>query len=246
MSELFSGPSSPVVILFGTACVVCWLVAYIGIIHRGFKDRTFGMPIAALAANISWEAIYGFLFQPFGDYLHNLSIAWFFLDIPIAVQCWIWGAKDFTAPWTRRHFKLIYASAIAIAFPLVWMGFYELRDPAGEYTGFGINCMMSILFVAMLARRDSVSGQSMYVAIFKGLGTLLSFIATVLDALTDAAHPWPAGLGELASQALRHDAYPLTSMIKFLYLIVFCADALYAVVLYRKLRASNISPWKRF
>ena len=32
--------------------------------------------------------------------------------------------------------------------------------------------MMSILFIAMLVRRDNVDGQSMYIAIFKWLGTL--------------------------------------------------------------------------
>jgi len=30
-------------------------------IRRGFKDKTFGMPFAALCANISWEAIFAFV-----------------------------------------------------------------------------------------------------------------------------------------------------------------------------------------
>jgi len=30
-----------------------WSVTYILIIRRGFKDKTFGMPMAALCANIS-------------------------------------------------------------------------------------------------------------------------------------------------------------------------------------------------
>ena len=32
--------------------------------------------------------------------------------------------------------------------------------------------MMSILFIGMLVRRDNIHGQSMYIAIFKWLGTL--------------------------------------------------------------------------
>ena len=38
-----------------------WSATYILIIRRGFKYKTFGMPMAALCANISWEAIFAFV-----------------------------------------------------------------------------------------------------------------------------------------------------------------------------------------
>ena len=37
---------------------IFWSLAYFLIIRQGFKDRTYGMPLAALCANISWEAIF--------------------------------------------------------------------------------------------------------------------------------------------------------------------------------------------
>jgi hypothetical protein len=40
------------------------------------------------------------------------------------------------------------------------------------YSAFAQNLIMSILFIAMLVRRDNVEGQSMYIALFKWLGTL--------------------------------------------------------------------------
>jgi len=35
-----------------------WTLTYLIIIRRGFIDKSYGMPLAALSANISWEAIF--------------------------------------------------------------------------------------------------------------------------------------------------------------------------------------------
>lgn len=222
------------------------MVAYLAIIYRGFKDRTYGMPIAALAANLSWEAIYGFLLNPFGDHIHTLSIPAFFVDLCIAWQCLRYGPKDFTIPLVKRYFPLFFGGAILIAFPLLYLGFIEFEDPDGEYTGFGINLTMSILFVAMLLRRDSPAGQSMYIAVGKWLGTLFAWIATALTVTTDSARQWPDNLWEFFSRSITHTAYPLTPMINVLYGITFLVDIFYIVLLYRKLKEHGISPWRRF
>jgi hypothetical protein len=238
--------STNVVVFLGTSCVFSWLIAYVGIIRRGFKDKAFGMPIAAIAANISWEAIYSFFFEPLGDYLHILSIPCFFIDVIIAMQCFRYGAKDFSSPFVQKYFKAIFLFAIAVAFPIVFLGFYEFHDPAGEYTGFGINFMMSLLFVAMLLRRDGPAGQSMYIAVFKWLGTLFAYIATAVEATTDQTHPWPDSLSSFMLNTITHKTYPLTPLISFLYLVTFFVDILYIVLLYRSLKARNIAPWTRF
>lgn len=221
-------------------------MAYLGIIYRGFKDKTFGMPIAALAANISWEAIYAFFCDPLGDYLHVLSIPWFLIDLAIAAQCFLYGAKDFSTPFVRKYFKAIFFCAIAIAFPILYFSFHEFRDPAGEYTGFGINFMMSLLFVAMLLRREGVGGQSVYIAIFKWLGTFLAYIATAVEATTSHANPWPDSFTSFVYKTVTHQTYPLTPLINVLYWGTFFVDILYIVLLYRRLKACKIAPWKRF
>src|SRR5690606_39450863 len=41
-----------------------WLLAYLFIIYRGFKDLTYGMPIVAFVGNIAWEFIYGLGLEP--------------------------------------------------------------------------------------------------------------------------------------------------------------------------------------
>ena len=40
---------------------IFWSLTYILIIRRGFIEKTYGMPLIALCANISWEAIFSFL-----------------------------------------------------------------------------------------------------------------------------------------------------------------------------------------
>ncbi|WP_394821797.1 hypothetical protein [Pendulispora albinea] len=236
--------SSTLLTSIDTVCAVSWTITYAAVIRRGFKDKSFGMPITALSANISWEASYAFFYEPFSDYLHKISIIWFFADVPIAVQCFLYGATDFDDPFIKRYFKLIFSSALLMAFPLLYVSFYEFHDSGGVYNGFGINFMMSVLFVAMLLRRGNVSGQSMYVAVFKWFGTLFAYLYLAVQATTDPAHPWPKAT--FVQDVIMHRTYPLTPMIHFLYLFTFVMDALYILLLYRKLKESNLDPWRRF
>src|SRR6266487_273578 len=44
---------------------IFWTATYILIIRRSFLDHTYGMPLVALCANISWEGIFSFIYPPF-------------------------------------------------------------------------------------------------------------------------------------------------------------------------------------
>ncbi|WP_275466185.1 hypothetical protein [Streptomyces noursei] len=237
----------PIVVLTGVLCVFFWMVAYVAIIYRGFRDKTYGMPLAALGANLSWEAIYSFFLDPMGDHIHALSIPCFFMDLVIAWQVFKYGSRDRTAtPFARRYFKALFCAAVVIAFPLVYLAFYEFHDPLGEYTGFGINFMMSFLFVAMLTRREGVAGQSLYVAVSKWLGTLFAYLATGLTVTTSKSHPMPDSLWSFVTGTVTSTSYPLTPLISVLYLVVFLVDVLYIALLYARLKEAGISPWRRF
>jgi hypothetical protein len=233
------------VTLFGTACVICWVIAYFAIIYRGFADRTYGMPMPALVANLSWEAIYSFILDPFGDYIHVLSIPCFFIDLVIASQCVIYGPRWADTPLLRKYFRPVFFVALAITFPIVYLSFKEFRDPAGEYTGFGINFMMSILFIALLMRRPVPVGQSMYIAISKWLGTFFSYIATALTVTTSMAHPWPASFTAFVLGTVRSRAYPLTPLISVLYGVTFIVDIFYVLLLRDRLKENGMPLWRR-
>ncbi|MFC3892466.1 hypothetical protein ACFOWZ_13370 [Lentzea rhizosphaerae] len=237
--------TSSIVVVTGVACAIFWLIAYVGIIYRGFKDKTYGMPIAALAANLSWEAAYGFFINPFGDHIHTLSIAWFALDVIIFYQVYKYAPSEFEEP-VRKYIRPILFAAVAVAYPAVHLGFFEFNDPDGEYTGFGVNFMMSILFVTMLISRGSSRGQSLYIAFAKFMGTFLAWLATALTVTTSTTKALPDSFWSFWADSLSHDKYPLTPLINYLYLVVFVFDILYMVMLYKRLKADGIKPLRHF
>jgi hypothetical protein len=238
--------TSDIVVVTGVVCTIFWLIAYVGIIYRGAKDKTYGMPIAALAANLSWEAAYGFFINPFGDHIHTLSIAWFIVDVVIFWQVFRHGPGEFEDPVVRKYLRPILFAAVAVAYPVVYLGFFEFNDPDGEYTGFGVNFLMSFLFVVMLWRRGSSRGQSLYIAVAKFLGTFLAWLATALTVTTSPTKQWPDSFASFVVDSATHTSYPLTPLINYLYLVIFLVDVLYIVLLHRRLTAEGIRPWRRF
>jgi hypothetical protein len=88
------------------------------------------------------------------------------------------------------------------------------------YTGFGLNFMMSILFVFMLYRRDNVDGQSVYIAISKWLGTVAAYGFMLADGIQ-------------------------TPVVNVLYAVVFIFDVIYIKMVYDKCREEGIDPWRR-
>jgi hypothetical protein len=52
---------------------IFWILAYVCIISKGFKDKTYGMPLIALCANNSWEFIFSFILPPS---VCKLSLVW--------------------------------------------------------------------------------------------------------------------------------------------------------------------------
>jgi hypothetical protein len=154
---------------------VLWTLAYLLIIRRGFLDRTFGMPLVALCANLSWELIFAFV------YPHDLpqlavNVVWFSFDLVILLQLLVYGPREF-ADLSRRLFYAVFALALATSFGAVLSVTLELDDFDGAYSAFGQNLMMSVLFLAMLYARKSLRGQSVSIALLKMGGTALASFA---------------------------------------------------------------------
>lgn len=100
---------------------------------------------------------------------------------------------------------------------------YELEDSVGAYAAFGQNLMMSILFVTMLINRKGIEGQSIYIALFKMIGTGLSSLAFFLY------------------RPIAQDS----SLLQFLFISIFIFDVIYTVGLYLKYKKIEL-PFKRF
>ena len=110
---------------------------------------------------------------------------------------------------------------LLLAFCTVLLVTLELDDMDGKYAAFGQNLMMSALFIALLLRRGDVAGQSMYIAIFKMIGTLLPSILFFLR-------------------------NPTALFLDFLYIAIFTLDMAYVALLHNKHRELGLNSWTRF
>jgi len=198
-----------------------WSATYILIIRRGFKDKTFGMPMAALCANISWETIFAFV-TPHGAPQLYVNYIWFGLDAIIVMQFLKYGKKEFPNI-SRWQLYAVFVLGLSIAVPMILAINYEMDDSVGAYAAFGQNLMMSVLFVTMIINRKGIDGQSFYIALFKMIGT---------------------GLSSLAFYQFR----PVTQdsvLLPLLFVSIFVFDLIYTVAIYRKCREYGM-PLKRF
>ena len=154
---------------------VLWTLAYLLMIRRGFLDRTYGMPLVALCANLSWEFIFSFVY-PHDLPQRAVNVVWFSFDLVILLQLLLYGPREF-ADLPRRAFYAVLALALAASFGAVLAVTLEFDDLDGVYSAFGQNLMMSVLFIAMLRSRGSLRGQSVGIALLKLGGTALASFA---------------------------------------------------------------------
>ncbi|MEJ2212384.1 MAG: hypothetical protein P8129_25630 [Anaerolineae bacterium] len=168
--------------LLTLASGVGWTLAYLAIIYRGFKDETYGMPLFALALNITWEFLFAFLFRDIFSLQVVINIVWFFFDLVILYTYLRYGRKEWPGTVDPRWFAPWTWLAIGMAFVTQYFAsleFSPLLAPA--YSALVGNLVMSVLFIHMLVRRDGIEGQSMGIALFKWLGTAAATAFLYLD-----------------------------------------------------------------
>ncbi|MGH4036344.1 MAG: hypothetical protein ACRQFF_00685 [Sphaerochaeta sp.] len=156
---------------------VAWTIVYIEAIRKGFKDKTYAMPLFALGLNIAWEAIYAITGLSNPTIQTPVNFIWCALDVVIVVTYFLYGRKEF--PDNAKKYFIPYSIlafatnfAIQIAFYL-----HFSRSEAASYSAFLQNAAMSILFLTMLFQRQSKKGQSVLLAVAKWIGTLAPVIS---------------------------------------------------------------------
>lgn len=191
-----------------------WTITYLLIIQRSWRDRSYGMPLVALCANISWECIFSFLLPP-QLIQHIVNLIWFVLDAVIFALTIRYGPREFLN-LSKRAFYTLLGLALVTSFFAVLLVTLEFHD-SGVYAAFGQNLMMSILFITMLFRRRSLRGQSMSIALCKLLGTACASLAFYLYSV-----PW------------HHSV-----LLPFLYVATFIYDVVYVGMVYVRMRAGT-------
>lgn len=149
-----------------------WILTYIFIISKGFKDKTYGMPLIALCANVSWEFIYSFIFPHTPPQLF-INYLWFGLDVIIVIQFLKYSKNEFLNLTSTKLYS-IFILLLVSEFSIILLSSFITVEVKGVYTAFSQNLVMSVLFIIMLFKRKSLRGQSIYIAVFKMLGTGLT------------------------------------------------------------------------
>jgi hypothetical protein len=200
---------------------VCWTITYLLIIRRGILDMSYGMPAAALFANLAWETIYSFILPHTQPQL-IVDRIWFAFDVIILLQYLRFGPV-LKRVQKRRTFYFEFILGFVLACLLIVFLSDALKDQYGAYAAFGQNLMMSVMFIVMLRDRKSVDGQSMYIAFFKCLGTLLASLAFYTQT----------------------KAYSHSPLMQLLFVAIGVYDVLYMILLYRDLRLRRLKPFRR-
>jgi hypothetical protein len=159
---------------------ICWTVVYLELVRIGFKEKTYGMHLFALALNVTWEGLYTFkdLTAPTIPVQGWVNLVWVLFDIAIVTTYFRYGRKEFEKFGLLKHNFIPWSILIfAMSFVLQYSFIVEFGDNAPKYSAFLQNLIMSVLFICMLVARKSTQGQNQVIAVCKWLGTLAPTIS---------------------------------------------------------------------
>jgi hypothetical protein len=215
------GVDNWVLVVAALVMTVGWTVAYVGIVKRAFQDGTLGMPLCAMYANFSWEIIFSFIYPDERLLIEAGNITWCFVDVVIVITAFRFGRQDFAHPFVKRWYYPMVVFGLVLGFGLVWGFATQFNDRHGTYIAFFDNLMMSTLFIAMMLRRGSVAGQSVYIALGKLIGTVAAWAYVVVD----------------------HEPSLVVNIIAPAILVL---DTIYTTLVFQGCRAAGLNPWRRF
>jgi hypothetical protein len=158
-----------------------WVLAYILMIVRGFRDRTYGLPLVAITLNFTWEFIYVVIYPPDNKAVLWLRILWLVVDV-FNVFLLVWYGKAIQSiPQIRDHFYSVVVWTFAFCYVGHLVLHHRLGNTADDESAYAINFIMSILFVFLFFNRPKQRGLSYGAAWAKMLGTgIMSLAAFVV------------------------------------------------------------------
>lgn len=133
-----------------------WLVLYVLAIIGGLRQRTYLVPVVAIAANFSWELIAAVYRIAPVRLWHIGDIGWLGLDAGIVYTVLRYGRQQQTIPELKRFFYAVVAGTFVFALVAQLALEQALGDEYGFLDAYMISVMMSVLFYFFyFARRNS-------------------------------------------------------------------------------------------
>jgi hypothetical protein len=216
---------------------IAWTITYAALVYRGFKDKSFGMPLIPLALNIAWEVVFSFIYPPQDDGGMKMVIhtVWAMLDAAIVATFFLYGYKYYAQQYgiSKAVFYFSAVLAFVASFLIMLLGGPFFKDllpyfkgemfETAKFIAYLQNLVISVSFVAMFYSRRSIEGQSFTIGWTKWLGTSMTVGLSYLF----VEHP---------------DNWYFMGVIIG---TTFILDVWYMVLIYRQLQQEGINPWTR-
>lgn len=208
-----------------------WVVAYILTVIRGFRVRSYGVPLVAICLNFSWELCFaGNCFPlhfgpndccvcPAENLMSQVLLwAWLGIDAVVVAQAMVYGGSLQTSDVFRRWLPLWLVAGISYCYVghLCFITFFS--DVMGTVDAWLINAVMSLLFVYWVLTNADLRGLSGGAAWTKMIGSACNAVGLLVQ-----------------QKAVNGTACGQTrgALMNFLFLSVFCLDLAYVILLWR-------------
>lgn len=216
--------------IIGAVMFGAWALAYAQILTACFRQKTFGLPLACIFLDISWEFLFSFnRVAPLEDVLAWGNRLWFFADCVIVTQVFLYGRQSQLNPWVREHFYPISIASILAS--LVGLYCFEIyfNDIYGVASSFLINLVLSLLFIPLLFSRPDLRGLPYGAAWTKMIGSVAG---------AAFCYQWWPMQFDRTGTLIRPPYFHQPSnfhLLYFLYVSIFILDLTY-IYLYRQRR----------
>ena len=142
---------------------IAWTITYIALIYRGFKDKTYGMPLIPLTLNFAWEITFSIIYPPhsMGLAAKVLNTIWMVCDIGIIVTFFLYGYPSFQKSYkiSKETWVIFSLFAFVVSMGIMIAGgaffgqfetyFHSDIFEGGKFIAFLQNLVMSISFIVM-------------------------------------------------------------------------------------------------
>lgn len=215
---------------------IAWTITYAGVVTRTWRDKTPGMPIAALCLNFAWETTYSFIYPPQSSMMETIiNVVWMCLDIMIVIGTFRFGPADYTRRTgvSKSAFYVTFILGLAASFGIMLLApaffgglpaFHHDSFEVAKFIALLQNCGMSMLFVSQFYSRkrdgNPINGQSFTIAWSKWLGTAVT--VGLVSALNDS-----------------------TGFMAIIVGLIFICDSWYMGLIFHELKVNGLSPWRR-
>lgn len=212
--------------LVGAVGCAFWILAYVLILKKCFRDRTYGLPLVAICLNFGWEILASFVFPNPVPLWHAFDRIWLAVDVLLVYQLLRWGRSAQRTPELQRYFYWVVLLTFIVGIWGQYAFVSSYPDRLGLVAAFGINLIMSILFIFFyLDRKETLSGISRGGAVCKMLGSLG----------TSVECHWVVRLIDPEISSL--------AFLTFLCVCIFIADCFYIYLVFARQRELSSSRW---